>query len=113
MSIDRADMVDLRRRVFVRDNYLCMAWLQEPEHVCGSAFAFVKPRDRNYRDALTLEHVRTRPGGARRDAEEFCVTLCYRANVIEHWGSSTDHRAALNNYLDRIYPNRRQGIDER
>jgi hypothetical protein len=51
---------------------------------------------------LTIEHVRTDPGGARRSDELHLVALCHHANAVDHWGSSTDNRALLNAYLQGV-----------
>lgn len=104
----RVDLGALRLRVFQRDGWTCLAASLDPEHRCGGAFGKAVLGTDYYRQALTLEHVRTDPGGARRDREEFCVTLCYEANSYTVWGSA--NRALLNDYLDRLYPDRRSTI---
>lgn len=102
------DLGALRLRVFQRDHWTCLAAVLDPEHRCGGAFGKALPGTDYYRQTLTLEHVRTDPGGARRDREEFCVTLCYEANSYTVWGSA--HRALLNEHLDRLYPDRRSTL---
>lgn len=57
-----------------------------------------------YAEPLTLGHTRTDPGGARRDDRRFCVAECHWHN-LQHWESK--EAAAVNAYLDRIYPDRR------
>jgi hypothetical protein len=104
-------MDHLRRTVFERDRWLCLARVRDATHRCRNRWGEeVEPREGvTYVNALTLEHVRLEPGGKRRDDERFCVTLCHGANAEEHWGSTTDHRAWLNAYLDALYPGRKPG----
>jgi hypothetical protein len=61
---------------------------------------------------LTYGHARTEAGGFRPISTDgvgrmFAVAECHRHNV-RHWEARTDARLAINAYLDRLYPERRQ-----
>jgi len=73
---------------------MCLAAKLDKSHTCRDQWTEPAPGM-----ALTIEHVRTDPGGARRDDPAHLVVLCYHANVVQHWGSSTENRALLNAYL--------------
>ena len=75
----------------------CLAFLLDKLHNCRDKWGELQlPGDRTQ---LTVEHVRTDPGGARRDDEHHLVAMCHHGNTVEHWGSSTENRALLNAYL--------------
>ena len=99
---------EVRATVFKRDNYRCVVASFDPDHVCGDRWGESTPPDDI--EALTLEHVRMEPGGMRIDRQEFCVTMCHRANVVTRWGSGWPNRRLLNGYLDHLYPQRREGL---
>lgn len=94
---DTADRVspETRNAVMERDRQ-CLAALLDLSHMCRNQWGDRhSPYDVSW---LTIEHVRTDPGGKRRHDALHLVAMCHEANVL-HWGSSTENRALINAYL--------------
>lgn len=85
-----------RDYILVRDGR-CLAALLDKSHWCRDQWGASHRPD--HVESLTIEHVRTDPGGARRDDPLHLVAMCWQGNVVDHWGSSTENRALLNAYL--------------
>jgi len=90
-----SDRPEIRAAVLRRD-HVCVLSLVDHGHQCRDKWG--EPHDPNDIGKLTLEHVRTDPGGMRRDDELHCVAMCHEGNVM-HAGSTTENRARLNAYL--------------
>ena len=86
----------IRAFVIHRDGR-CVIALLDKSHICRDKWGTEHGADAS--ELLTIEHVRTDPGGARRDDPLHLVAMCWRGNVDDHWGSSTENRALLNAYL--------------
>lgn len=104
-------MGDLRRQVFARDDWRCLAPLldtavsiQDCRGPLGLPALF---EGSTYRvDALTLEHVHEEPGMRKIDRADHCLTLCWLHNVDSGWSQS--HRAEENAHLDALYGRERR-----
>lgn len=88
---------ELRAFVIARDGACLASLLDRTHQECRDRWG--DPHRPDDLRRLTLEHVREHPGGMRRDEPGWCVTLCHEANAVEHWGSTSEHRALLNAYL--------------
>lgn len=90
---------ELHDHVLRRDG-CCVISFMDRSHTCRDRWG--EEHDPTVLGRLTLEHVRTDPGGMRRHDPGHIVAMCWHANVVEHWGSTTEHRLALNIYLRGI-----------
>ncbi len=86
----------VRSLVFDRDRR-CLAALLDKGHDCRDKWGGRTRSDDML--TMTIEHVREEPGGHRFDDVLHLVAMCWAANVVQHWGSSTENRALLNAYL--------------
>ena len=74
----------------------CIAALLDKSHGCRDRWG--EPHEPDHMARLTIEHVKTDPGGRRRHDEGHLVAMCHSANV-SHWGASTENRRLLNAFL--------------
>ena len=87
---------EVRAAVLRRDRR-CLAEMLDQSHECRDLWG--DPHRSDDMGKLTIEHVRTDPGGMRRDDAGHLVAMCHHGNTVLHWGSSTENRALLNAYL--------------
>ena len=80
----------------MRRDAMCIAALLDRSHQCQDKWG--ESHLPSEMGKLTLEHVRTDPGGKRRHDAGHLLALCARSND-QHWSSSTENRALLNAYL--------------
>ena len=86
---------ETRAAVFRRDGQ-CLLFVIDASHVCRDQWG--EPHAPDDMGKLTIEHVRTDPGGMRRSDQWHLVAMCHHGNV-NHAGSTTEARALLNAYL--------------